>query len=231
MAGGRARRPGLGARSPPPGPGAGRVCRLAAPRCFVTGTEAPPALLAEQAADRLGSTWNKAASSARTALARVAFEAGSTLRAPRCYTPRIRIANVSRRARRFRREPRRGACCRMIDTSTIDRDPSDRPTRPTTRPTTPARSPCCAAWRRCASGRACTSATCTTAPACTTWCSRSSTTRSTRPWPATRRRHRHAARRRLGLGVRQRPRHPGRHPQGRGRLGGRSDHDRAARRR
>jgi DNA replication and repair protein RecF len=32
---------------------------------------------------------------------------------------------------------------------------------------------------------ACTSATSTTAPACTTWCSRSSTTPSTRRWPAT----------------------------------------------
>ena len=41
------------------------------------------------------------------------------------------------------------------------------------------------AWRRCASARACTSATPPTAPACTTWCSRWSTTRSTRRWPAT----------------------------------------------
>ena len=38
---------------------------------------------------------------------------------------------------------------------------------------------------RCASGPACTSATPTTAPACTTWSSRSSTTPSTRRWPAT----------------------------------------------
>ena len=37
--------------------------------------------------------------------------------------------------------------------------------------------------------------------------------------------------RRLGRGVGQRPRHPGGHPQGRGRFGGRSHHDRAARRR
>ena len=42
---------------------------------------------------------------------------------------------------------------------------------------------------------------------------------------------RHPARRRLGHGARQRPRHPGRHPRGRGRLGRRGDHDRAARRR
>ena len=41
------------------------------------------------------------------------------------------------------------------------------------------------AWRRCASAPACTSATRPTAPACTTWCSRWSTTRSTRRWPAT----------------------------------------------
>jgi DNA replication and repair protein RecF len=57
--------------------------------------------------------------------------------------------------------------------------------RPEAVPTIPAGSRCCAAWTRCASARACTSATCTTAPACTTWCSRSSTTRSTRPWPGT----------------------------------------------
>ena len=40
------------------------------------------------------------------------------------------------------------------------------------------------ASRRCASARACTSATPTTAPACTTWCTRSSTTPSTRRWRA-----------------------------------------------
>ena len=38
-------------------------------------------------------------------------------------------------------------------------------------------------------------------------------------------------RRRFGRGLRQRPRHPGRHPQGRGRFRGRSHHDRAACRR
>ena len=41
----------------------------------------------------------------------------------------------------------------------------------------------------------------------------------------------HDQRRRLGHRVRQRPRHPGRHPRGRGRLGGPGDHDRPARRR
>ena len=47
------------------------------------------------------------------------------------------------------------------------------------------RSACSKAWRPCASAPACTSATPPTAPACTTWCSRWSTTRSTRRWPAT----------------------------------------------
>ena len=46
-----------------------------------------------------------------------------------------------------------------------------------------------------------------------------------------RRDFRHAQRRRLGHGRGQRPRHPDRDPQGRRRLGGRSDHDAAPRRR
>ncbi len=41
------------------------------------------------------------------------------------------------------------------------------------------------ASRPCAPGRACTSATPTTPRACITWCSRWSTTRWTKPWPAT----------------------------------------------
>ena len=51
-------------------------------------------------------------------------------------------------------------------------------------PTTPARSPSSRASRRCASAPACTSARPVSA-ACTTWSGRSSTTRSTRRWPAT----------------------------------------------
>ena len=68
-------------------------------------------------------------------------------------------------------------------TEAHDRRTSPRPDRTPT--TTPARSPSCAAWRPSASVPACTSATCTTAPACTTWCSKWSTTRSTKPSPAT----------------------------------------------
>ena len=48
----------------------------------------------------------------------------------------------------------------------------------------PPPSRCCAGSMPCASGRACISATPTTARACTTWSTRSSTTRSTRRWPA-----------------------------------------------
>ena len=88
------------------------------------------------------------------------------------------------------------------------------------------------ASRRCACGRACTSATPTTAPACTTWCSRSSTTRSTRRWPAMPTGSRSRINADGSVTVdRQWPRHPGRHPRGRGRLRRRGHHDRAARRR
>ena len=55
---------------------------------------------------------------------------------------------------------------------------------PTTPPMAKARSRSSKAWKRCASAPACTSATPPTAPACTTWCSRWSTTRSTKRWPA-----------------------------------------------
>ena len=51
-------------------------------------------------------------------------------------------------------------------------------------PTTPAPSPSSRGSRRCASAPACTSARPVSA-ACTTWSGRSSTTPSTRPWPAT----------------------------------------------
>ena len=64
-----------------------------------------------------------------------------------------------------------------------DRTSSDR--RQPATPTAQLASRSSKAWRRCASAPACTSATPPTAPACTTWCSRWSTTRSTRRWPAT----------------------------------------------
>ena len=53
-------------------------------------------------------------------------------------------------------------------------------------PTAPTRSRCSKGSRRSGDGRACTSAP-PMAAACTTWCGRSSTTASTRRWPATRR--------------------------------------------
>ena len=88
------------------------------------------------------------------------------------------------------------------------------------------------ASRRCASAPACTSATPTTARVCTTWSTRWSTTPSTRRWPATASRDPgHRPRRRVGHRRGRRPRHPGGHAQGRGALGGRGRHDRAARRR
>ena len=67
--------------------------------------------------------------------------------------------------------------------------------------------------------------------ACTTWSTRSSTTPSTRRWPALRRGRGHDPPRQLGHGRRQRPRHPGRHDGEGGQVGARGRADRPARRR
>ena len=84
------------------------------------------------------------------------------------------------------------------------------------------------AWRRCASGRGCISATPTTARACTIWSTRSSTTGSTRRWAAGRRRWASSLCRQVGGRHRQRARHTGRDPRGRGGQRGRGHHDPAA---
>ena len=70
---------------------------------------------------------------------------------------------------------------------TSNRNPgrrAHRGSRAATRSTTPARSRSSRGSRPCASGRRCTSAR-PARPACTTWSTRSWTTRSTRPRPAT----------------------------------------------
>jgi ATP-dependent RNA helicase DeaD len=65
-------------------------------------------------------------------------------------------------------------------------DDREKPARPAKKFSNTARIPSrfSRAWRPCASGRACISATPMTARACTTWSTRSSTTPSTRRWPA-----------------------------------------------
>ena len=68
----------------------------------------------------------------------------------------------------------------------------------------------------CASGPACISAIPMTAAACITWSMKSSTTPSTRRWPATPPRWKSCQCRRLRHRVRQRPRHSGRIHKGEG---------------